>query len=317
MKKHPGRKINEETVLSPNEHFLYSYDVETLKHDKLTKIYIGARTFSVIELLGQGKDGKTYFVEDDEKKTYILKHQPGYGRLYYHRTEAIQHNLKKVGLTDDPFFNSMFNFPDIMMCGLRNEVLIYPLDKPYKKLKPKEAHKEWINALVDVAKLQELTLSYFKLAIWDLGFASGLNYMLAPNGQTKWVDYGGNAFALYSQNKLLDKWRKFEERNKLAEVKKKPCLGELNSTMLRWYFLLHLEYHLTDVEDLHQRNFIEGIAIVLQVSNQFFKMFETADDTLFKSKICKDVIAKTKNLDWTKPSTWQEIQTTLKEYNEK
>ena len=310
-------------VFSKNNVFGYAYNPDTLESDILTEIHAGGKIIYLVkEQLGRGKDGSTYFCErSDDKSKWAIKVQSHYGRAFYHRTESVQRIYEKVNL--DKEFNDLIRFPEqISTAGKVYEVIGYPCNEPYIKYDPINRKEEWIKALIEIARLNSKLLEH-NMAIWDYGFVgiadlkdskfkSGLNYMKHyESGKTRWVDYGGNAFCTLENTHAFIEWRKHEEKSKFTFATKKPMLGVLNSTMLKWYFLLHIEYHVTQYDDLHTKNLIEGLAAMLQTSNKFTKMVET-NESIFESDICKQLINKTENLNWTKPETWNIVQQTLK-----
>tara|TARA_B100000953_G_scaffold298766_1_gene296407 strand:+ start:1152 stop:2102 length:951 start_codon:yes stop_codon:yes gene_type:complete len=310
------------TRLSKNKVFVIGYNPETNKDDKIYEVHAGGNIIYYIkEQLGQGKDGRTYFAErSDDKSTWIIKVQSRYGRLFYHRTEAIRSIYNRVNL--DKEFKDLISFPEqIPTVAPKYEVIGYPCKKPYIKYDTVSRKSEWIEALIEIARLNSKLLEH-NIAIWDFGFVglvnlkgsnfcSGLNYMIHPEtNKTRWIDYGGNAFCIPDGNTVLAEWRNYEKD--YIETYKRPMLGVLNNTMLKWYFLLHIEYHRLQEDDKHSKNFIEGIASMLQISNKFTKMFEETDESLFESDICKQLIRDTEQLDWTEPDTWKVVQETLK-----
>lgn len=308
---------------SKNKVFKLGFNRDTGINDKILEIHSSGNTvYYVKEQLGQGKDGRTYFCErSNDNSTWIVKIQSPFGQSFYHRTETIQHIVEKANL--DKELSNIINFPkEIITNGRKYEVLGYPCEQPYLKYDPANNRSEWIKALVKLARLNSKLLENY-VAIYDFGFigiaplknsrfVSGLNYMKDNNtGETRWVDYGGNAFCTQENTPAFIKWRKYEEKSKFTFATKKPMLGVLNSIMLKWYFLLHIEYHVTPDDDLHTKNLIEGLAAMLQTSNKFTKIVEP-NESIFESDICKQLINKTENLNWTKPQTWNIVQQTLK-----
>lgn len=298
---------------SKNKAFVLDYDRDTKKYDKILEVHSSGIIYYIKEQLGQGKDGRTYFAErGDDNSTWIIKVHSKYGQIFYHRTQTIQSILKKLNL--DKELSSIITFPEeIQTSGKKYEVLGYQAKQPYIKYDPMGATSEWITALVEIAKLNSKLLEH-NIAIWDFGF-SGLNYMKDPDSkETRWIDYGGNAFCIPDGNTVFQAWQRYEKDNKW-EVSK-PVLGMLSSTMLKLHFLLHIEYHRRLQEDnLHTRNFITGIGSMLQTSSEFINMFGGIENRLFKSDICKEIIKDTHQLDWTKSETWNIVQQTLKGVN--
>lgn len=310
---------------SKNKAFVLDYDRDTKKYDKILEVHSSGIIYYIKEQLGQGKDGRTYFAErGDDNSTWIIKVQSKYGQIFYHRTQTIQSILKKLNL--DKELSSIITFPEeIQTSGKKYEVLGYQAKQPYIKYDPIGSASEWITALVEIAKLNSKLLEH-NIAIWDFGFIgisdlkggkfkSGLNYMKDPDSkETRWIDYGGNAFCIPDGNTVFQAWQRYEKDNKW-EVSK-PVLGMLSSTMLKLHFLLHIEYHRRLQEDnLHTRNFITGIGSMLQTSSEFINMFGGIENRLFKSDICKEIIKDTHQLDWTKSETWNIVQQTLKGVN--
>jgi hypothetical protein len=301
-----------------NKVFKTVYNPETSKDDKIVEIHSNGNVIYYIkEQLGQGKDGRTYFAEcGDDNSTWVIKVQSKYGQIFYHRTQAIQSILKKLNL--DKELSSIIKFPEeIQTNGKKYEVVGYQAKQPYIKYDPTGATSEWITALVEIAKLNSKLLEH-NIAIWDFGFVgvadlkggkfrSGLNYMKDPDSEeTRWIDYGGNAFCIPDGNTVFQAWQRYEKDYNWQTAK--PVLGMLGSTMLKLHFLLHIEYHHRLQEDnLHTRNFIIGIGSMLQTSSEFINMFGGIENRLFKSDICKEIIKDTHQLDWTAPKTWQKI----------
>ena len=298
---------------SKNRAFVLDYDKDTKKYDKILEVHSSGIIYYIKEQLGQGKDGRTYFAErSDDNSTWIIKVQSKYGQSFYHRTQTIQSILKKLNL--DKELSSIITFPEeIQTSGKKYEVLGYRAKQPYIKYDPMGATSEWITALVEIAKLNSKLLEH-NIAIWDFGF-SGLNYMKDPDSkETRWIDYGGNAFCIPDGNTVFQAWQRYEKDYNWQTTK--PVLGMLSSTMLKLHFLLHIEYHHRLQEDnLHTRNFITGIGSMLQTSSEFINMFGGIENRLFKSDICKEIIKDTHQLDWTKSETWNIVQQTLKGVN--
>ena len=67
----------------------------------------------------------------------------------------------------------------------------YKANAPYTNYEPVKNRDEWVKGLIDITKLQEALLEE-EIAVWDLGFKSGLNYMKDENDKTVWIDFGGN-----------------------------------------------------------------------------------------------------------------------------
>ena len=228
---------------SKNKAFVLDYDRDTKKYDKILEVHSSGIIYYIKEQLGQGKDGRTYFAErGDDNSTWIIKVQSKYGQIFYHRTQTIQSILKKLNL--DKELSSIITFPEeIQTSGKKYEVLGYQAKQPYIKYDPIGSASEWITALVEIAKLNSKLLEH-NIAIWDFGFIgisdlkggkfkSGLNYMKDPDSkETRWIDYGGNAFCIPDGNTLFQAWQRYEKDNKWVKpLQQAPWKSSERSTI--------------------------------------------------------------------------------------
>ena len=287
---------------------------------EFTHIKVGKVKYTVEEKLGQGKDGETYFCNHSSNGTVVIKFLSGYGRKYWHRYETIKTRIQKTDLKNESIIRQLFRFP---IDGQKGEarfkgdaqippvLYYYKADAPYTNYEPVKNRDEWVKGLIDITKLQEALLEE-EIAVWDLGFKSGLNYMKDENDKTVWIDFGGNAFAVpkESSRNIFNRWVNFEPQN---DYEQKPQLGALSSNMLRWYFLLHLEYHHITNWNIHDINFIGSIASAIQTSSRF-EDFLDPKDFKFRFDLVKAILHESDGLDWTKPKTWEVIRATMERY---
>ena len=303
----------------PEGWWWYKFDPNT-KAKIVSRIKVGKLKYKVQHELGRGKDGVTYFCTHDENPSVVIKMLSGYGRKYWHRYETIRQRIEKSDLRDDTIVKQVLKFPQHGNKGpqlFKGDTVMppttyyYRLDEPYKEYSPVTKPKEWIKGLLDIAKLQEALLTE-KLAVWDLGFKSGLNYMRDTNERAVWVDFGGNAFAVpkESNKNTFNRWIKYEPD---IDYQTKPQLGALTSNMLRWYFLLHLEFHHFGGWNIHDLNFISTIASALQTSSRFEDFL---DPNVFNWRfdLIKSLLHETDGLDWTAPKTWETVRAVMERY---
>ena len=286
----------------------------------VTHIKVGKIKYNVLDKLGQGKDGVTYYCNHAEMGKTIIKILHPYGRKYWHRYETIRHRIQAGDLKNESIIKQLFRWPQDGQKGPERfkgdkerppVVYLYKCKDPYTNFQPVEQQTEWLKGLIDICLLQEALLTE-EFAVWDLGFKSGLNYMLDEEGKTVWVDFGGNAFAVpkESNRNIFNRWVKFDPKE---DYQTKPQLGALTSNMLRWYFLLHLEYHHRTDWNIHDLNFISSIASSLQTSSRF-EDFLDPKEFHWKFDLIKIILHESDGLNWTKPKTWETVRATLERY---
>ena len=83
--------------------------------------------------------------------------------------------------------------------------------------------------------------------------------------------------------------------------------------MLRWYFLLHLEFHHFGGWNIHDLNFISTIASALQTSSRF-EDFLDPNEFHWRFDLIKNILHETDGLDWTKPKTWETVRSVMERY---
>lgn len=316
---------DEEKLKSGNNNFAdpcgwlwHKYDNNRQK--VVSRIKIGKLKYEVVKMIGQGKDGETYHCNHKDNPDVIIKVLTNYGRKYWHRYQTFKQRVTKTDLKNDIIVKQMLRWPIDGNKGLalRKGDTVFPpttywyKGEPYENFDPIENQSEWLGGIIDFTRLQEELLSE-RIAIWDLGFKSGLNYMKDETGKTVWVDFGGNAFAVPKEDSrnIFNRWVKYEPEN---DYQQKPQLGALTSNMLRWYFLLHLEFHHYSGWNIHDLNFISSIASALQTSSRFEDFLDPNYFT-WRFDLIRNILHETDGMSWDKPKTWETVRAVIERYN--
>ena len=74
----------------------------------VTHIKVGKVKYNVLDKLGQGKDGITYYCNHAEMGKTIIKFLHPYGRKYWHRYETIRHRIQAGDLKNESIIKQLF-----------------------------------------------------------------------------------------------------------------------------------------------------------------------------------------------------------------
>ena len=260
---------------------------------------IAAYGWNLVERLGKGKDGTTFWgyrFGDKKQEMNIVKVLSGYAQMYNNHTEifnAILRSLQAQGLYSHPLLTDHV---------IKSSTTYYKCSKPFTHI---QQNKEQIhNALAKVCQMNAWCIDNTGFVFWDLGYSNGRNFMVDSTGKIKWVDYGGAG--MLQCNNFKDIYKSHKKTMPVLTLEKgfpgKESLVLGNSDFVMSQFLLNYEFWSQPkcTADLYSS--------MLQVKTEVIpEITKWVLPNVLQHKTTKSLYAKYKGWDWLDSKTWKSI----------
>ncbi len=267
---------------------------------KGTRDHLAAYGYQCEKVLGEGKDGKTFFGNPylDTEKKCVIKILSTYARNYFALTQLLhkvcQDENKPAALKTfkvDPELNFMW----------------YQAAYPYTAIVNKD---DWHNTLHEVCRLNSWLCKHYGLLFWDFGFNNGKNYMLDNSSKMRWVDYGG-AGLVRTENydaTIEGAGSKWKARMDLLETTRenKECLIDAYDTFLKIAFFLHLQYW-QDRHDDKLNNISVWMSAAQTKKSVADEIFDYIMPLKLKTAWIKEMFELFKGHEFTNWVTWKKM----------
>lgn len=265
-----------------------SWKSETTKTD-----FLAAYGFKNIKKLGAGKDGITSLCTrylDEPKTRYIVKVYRANGERYVKHTEHIMEVIK----------SSTVRPVELIDFITTQHFSLYECSDAFSTIE----RRDWLTHLSNVCNMNAWLIEHGRCLFWDFGFNSGLNYMQAPDGSTRWVDYGG-AGIVHLKDLNTKEWLNCHE-----PFEDKQCLVIADDHFILCQFVFHIEYwnarfdNRTSTSDLWSS--------MIQLRKDGLRDVYKVIDSLLVSQYAKDILTQFKDKPFTDPDTWRQISVKVK-----
>ena len=258
---------------------------------------IAAYGWRVLEHLGQGKDGTTFWgtrYGDEKQEKHIVKVLTPYAKLYQNHTEIFNAILRKL------HERNQFPHSALMDHVVKNDFTNYKCNQPFKHIKQdrNQIHK----ALSNICKMNAWCIANTGFVFWDLGYSNGRNFMVDPKGTIKWVDYGG-AGMLQCKN-FEDIYNSYRGLPIITiqpmNGKKSLVLG--NSDFVFCQFLFNYEFW------SQPNTTVDLYSSMIQVKPEVIpEITKWVLPNVLSTKISRQLYEKYKGWDWLDDRTWKSI----------
>ena len=260
------------------------------------KRMIAVRGWKIIQQLGQGKDGTTYFASryGDENATHILKLLTQYGKTYHNHSQIFDAMIKRIKYT--PLHSALIK----QEFDTNNHFTHYGCSKPFKHIKqvPFKVHK----ALSTICKMNSWCIKNTGFVFWDLGYGNGRNFMMDSEGTIKWVDYGGAGMLQCTNFEDVYKTFDYLPDCTIQPMNGKKSLVKGTSDFVMAQFLLNYEFwsQPTTTADLYSS--------MLQVKSEVIpEITKWVLPNILSTKVTRELYANFKDSNWLQDTTWENV----------
>ena len=265
---------------------------------------IAAYGWRCIQMLGQGKDGTTFWgckYGDPKEEKHVVKIKSSYAKQFDNNTHIFNAMLRSIIRKDEKKPRA------ILDQVVKYDYNHYKSRQPFRHIKPdrKIIHQ----SLADVCSMNEWCIRNTGFVFWDMGFSNGRNFMKDSNNETRWVDYGGagmlqcpNFKQVYNTFRGLPVLELGIEED-LRSLKGKESLIVGDSDFVMCQFLLNYEFwsEPETTADLYSS--------ILQVKRQIIPEITELLPKLIKTKLGKSVYNEyNKGWNWCDETTWKSLR---------
>lgn len=257
--------------------------------------------WKVVQLLGKGKDGTTFWgykYGDKNESKHVVKIKSAYGKMFDNHSIVFNHMLRYI-------LDSGEKKPRILLDQtIKYDYNHYRCKEPFRHIQPK---KEVIHkSLADVCNMNSWCIQNTGFVFWDMGYSNGRNFMKDHKGETRWVDYGGagmlrcpNFDAVYARYKDIPPCTLGTENGLTPKGKDSLIIGDSDFVMCQ--FLLNYEFwsEPETTADLYSS--------ILQVKRQVIPEITELLPKLIKTKLSKAVYNEYKKWNWLDDATWRSL----------
>ncbi len=258
---------------------------------------IAAYGWKVCEILGQGKDGITFWgyrYDDDSEEMNIVKILTQYAKLYNNHTEIFNAILRKCQERKAAPHTALLDHV------VKNDYTNYKCDQVYKHIKQdrKQIHK----ALSNICKMNAWCIANTGFVFWDLGYSNGRNFMIDRKGTIKWVDYGGAGMLQCKNFKEI-----YDSYKGLPVLTQQAYPGKLSLVAGRSDFVFC--QFLFNYEFWSQPNTTADLySSMLQVKSEVIpEITKWVLPNVLSTKISRQLYEKYKGWDWLDDRTWKSV----------
>ena len=263
---------------------------------------IAAYGWKVVEILGKGKDGITFWghkYDDDKKVMHCVKILSSYAKNFSNHTHMFNHMLRH------------YHKKDIAIPSILQDTVV-KVDYTNYRMKAPYTHINWNEklsrkrALQEVCKMNAWTIDYTGFVFWDLGYGNGRNFMHDKNKGIKWVDYGGAGMLRVLNFEDIHKKAKGAPVISLepGDVNGKDNLIIADSNFIMLQFVLNLEYYHT-VENATA----DLYSSILQVKRPVIAEIKELMPTYLTNPLAQRIFKEySENHDWRLATTWESLR---------
>jgi len=258
---------------------------------------IAAYGWRVCEILGQGKDGTTFWgyrYSDHNEEMHIVKILTAYAKLYQNHTEIFNAMLRKCQERRPAPPTALLDHT------VKNDYTNYKCDQPFKHIKQDrtQIHK----ALSNICKMNAWCIANTGFVFWDLGYSNGRNFMADRKGTIKWVDYGGAGMLQCKNFKEV-----YNSYRGLPVITQQALPGKLSLVAGRSDFIFC--QFLFNYEFWSQPNTTADLySSMLQVKPEVIpEITKWILPNVLRTKISRELYETYKGWDWLDDRTWKSV----------
>lgn len=265
-------------------------------------VLIAAYGWKVVEILGKGKDGVTFWghrYNDDKKVMHCVKILSSYAKNFSNHTNIFNYMLRH-------YHKKEIAIPSILQdTVVKVDYTNYRMKAPYVHIDFSNKH-ERRRALMEVCKMNAWTIDYTGFVFWDLGYGNGRNFMYNKHKGFQWVDYGGAGMLRTLNFEDLHRKTKGAPVCSLepGDVNGKDNLIIADSNFIMLQFVLNLEYW-HDPEN----STADLYSSILQVRRPVIAEIKELMPTFLTNPLAKRIFKEYgEKHDWRLATTWESLR---------
>ena len=265
---------------------------------------VAAYGWKVLEILGRGKDGITFWGHKYlDKKEHVVKFTSVYAKNFQNHSEIFNFMLKTLS-AQGTVRNSM-----LIDQSIKNQYSFYYAKKPFVHIAQNSTMLH--EYIAQVCNMNEWMIEHTGFLFWDLGYANGRNFMLDEKRRLKWVDYGG-AGLLRCPN--FDKiYQPMEKQGgpvlSQLEVNGRQSLCTADSNFVMLQFLLNYEWHACKDK---RSTPVDTISSMLQVKRSIIPLMVDILPKLLHTNFTRTIFEQYKKSNWCDYTTWRSIKNNIR-----
>lgn len=258
---------------------------------------IAAYGWRLVQHLGQGKDGTTFWgyrYGDKREEKHIVKVLTGYAKLYQNHTDIFNTILRRIR------DKNMERHSALLDHVVKNDYTNYKCRAPFTHIK--QDRKVIHNSLSQICRMNSWCIQHIGFVFWDLGYGNGRNFMKDSKGIIKWVDYGG-AGMLQCKN-FMDIYNSYKGLPVLTQEplhgKKSLVIGRSDFVFCQFLFNYEFWSQPNTTADLYSSIMQVKPEIIPEITKHILP-------NVLSSKVSRELYENYKGWDWLDDRTWKSV----------